>query len=249
MKKIISKCPACQGDMQVSALQCKDCGLEIRTTVEPSPFEMLSEVQQSFMMTFLRFRGNMKSLQEAQNISYPTAKKRLDEVLASLGLGEDGARGENAVADMAAFSPDCTSTKASEIIKCKLKACGGKATIYTATGLPCKIWVGADGVSMISDKLPIKPPYGFDVFDAIVDLLLAQGGTARKGNGRNFKLGQPQCDDTTVVGYIAAHYHGKEAGSSVFDPVFILAAVLEWAGIAHNGRGEISLTANYRAKL
>jgi len=87
------------------------------------------------------------------------------------------------------------------------------------------------------------------VFDMIVELLLANGGKARKGNGRNYKLGEPDCDETTVVGYIGKHYAGKSYGDSVFDPVFVLAAVLEWAGIATNGRGELLLTASYMAKL
>ena len=42
---------------------------------------------------------------------------------------------------------------------------------------------------------------------------------------------------------------GKKEGESGLDPVFILAAVLDWAGIAKNGRGEIALTAEYRGLL
>jgi len=53
------------------------------------------------------------------------------------------------------------------------------------------------------------------------------------------------CDEHTVVGAVAKNYAGKKVGDSVFDPVFVLAAVLEWAGIAHNGRGELVLTQQY----
>ena len=35
---------------------------------------------------------------------------------------------------------------------------------------------------------------------------------------------------------------GRTIGESVFDPVFVMAAILEWAGIAKNGRGELILT-------
>ena len=52
-----------------------------------------------------------------------------------------------------------------------------------------------------------------------------------------------------MVGYIAKYYAKKEYGESVFDPVFVLAAVLDWADIANNERGEIVLTASYKAKL
>lgn len=151
--------------------------------------------------------------------------------------------------DMSNWATDGNSAKASEIIKHKLKESGGKAIVYTINGLPCEIRAAADGISFLSDKLPIKPPYRFDVFDQIVDLLLANNGRARKGNGRSYKLGEPECDETTVVGYIAKYYAKKEYGESVFDPVFVLAAVLDWAGIANNERGEIVLTASYKAKL
>lgn len=42
--------------------------------------------------------------------------------------------------------------------------------------------------------------------------------------------------DTTAI-----HYFGKKPGESCFDPAFVLAAVLEWAGIAKNGWGYIQL--------
>ena len=150
---------------------------------------------------------------------------------------------------MRTWFTDKNSTKASEIIKHMLKENGGKAIVYTLQGLPCEISVDTDGGSILSDKLPIKPPYRFEVFDLIVDLLLSNNGRAKKGNGRNYKFGEPECDETTVVGYIAKHYWNKTDGESVFDPVFVLAAVLEWAGIAHNERGELVLTQQYRSML
>ena len=60
-------------------------------------------------------------------------------------------------------------------------------------------------------------------------------------------MGEPECDETTVVGTITKKYAGKKNGESVFDPVFVFAAVLEWAGIAHNERGELVLTQSYRS--
>lgn len=141
------------------------------------------------------------------------------------------------------------SHKASEIIRSKLKAAGGRVIVYTAKGLPCEVIANPDGQSFTCDKLPIKPPYQFEVFDVIVDLLLSNNGRARKGNGRSHRLGEPECDETTVVGAIAYNYAGKQAGTSVFDPVFVLAAILEWAGIASNERGEIALSASFSSEL
>ena len=249
--KVISTCPACQGKLHISALTCPDCGMELRGTFHLNPLNTLDDEKLSFLTCFLRNRGNLKNVQTALQISYPTAKRKLDELLMALDLFEEdpALMKEQEEIDMSNFSTDHTSTKASEIIKTKLKENGGKAIVYTARGLPCEIRAAIDGVSFVSDKLPIKPPYRFDVFDTIVELLIQQNGRARKGNGRNYKLGDENCDDTTVVGYIARHYAKKQDGDSVFDPVFVLAAVLEWANIASNERGELVLTASYQAML
>ena len=91
--------------------------------------------------------------------------------------------------------------------------------------------------------------YDYTIFDAVVKLLLRSPGyRARKGNARNAKLGEPGCEEDTVAGAVLIHM-GKKPGESGLDPVFMLAAVLEWAGIATNGRGYIALTADYRSML
>lgn len=249
MSKLISKCPCCSGTLNIASLQCPDCGVELRNTFELSPFDQLDHENMRFLLSFLTHRGNLKNLQEEMDISYPTAKKRLEELLVALGLSQ--AEKDNTdleVVDMRNIFANRKSTRASEIIKAKLMDNGGHVIVYTARGLPCEVWMNADGKSFTSDKLPIKPPYEYQVFDVIVNLLVSQGGCARKGNGRNYKLGESNCDKTTVVGAVALS-RGYTVGNSVFDPVFVLAAILEWAGIAHNERGELVLTQQYRSLL
>lgn len=123
------------------------------------------------------------------------------------------------------------------------------ATVYSVTGKPYIIRAAKDGCSFLCGELPKKPPYTYDVFDVIVDLLLREGGSARKGMGRNSPLGEGGCTEDTVVGAIGKYYFKAPAGKYVFDPVFVLAAVLDWAGIAHNERGYLTLTADYRSML
>ena len=83
----------------------------------------------------------------------------------------------------------------------------------------------------------------------MVECLIENGGSAQKGNGRNYKLGEPKCDDTTLVGYIGKHYAKRENGESVYDPIFVLVAVLEWAEIAHNRRGYVEFTEKFKMRL
>lgn len=247
MAKMISKCPGCNGTLHITTLQCPDCGMELKNDFEMSMFDTLSGEEKAFLMAFLRHRGNLKNVQSELEISYPTAKKKLNELLVRLGLAEPEQE-EIEMPNISNLTAVRNSTKASEIIKAKLLDNGGRVIVHTARGLPCEIIAAPDGKSFVSKKLPVKPPYEYKVFDAIVDLLIANGGRARKGNGRNYKLGHPECDENTVVGIVAI-YAGKKLGESVYDPVFVLAAVLEWAGIASNERGELVLTQSYRSKL
>ena len=133
--------------------------------------------------------------------------------------------------------------KASDIVREKLLASSGTAVISLQRGEPCTIMLVDKGRAITSDKLN-----GFrdelSVFDVIVELLQhSPQGKARKGNSRGLedKVGRGRCTADTVVGAIAIHYFGKKTGESCFDPVFVLAAVLEWAGIAKNGQGYIQL--------
>lgn len=218
--------------------------------MEHGIFENLNPEQNRFLLAFLRHRGNLKGVQNELGISYIVAKDKLDNLLFQLHLTTDEVnRSKKEKSAMISLKFDRSNPKASEIIKAKLLENGGHVTVYTARGLPCEIWADSDGKSFVSDKLPIKPNYEYAVFDVIVELLVANGGRAKKGNGRNYKLGHPNCDEHTVVGAVAKNYAGKKVGDSVFDPVFVLAAVLEWAGIVHNGRGELVLTQYFGNKL
>ena len=248
VKQLISRCPGCQGTLRISTLQCPDCGMELKNYFELSIFDQLDSEQYKFLLAFLKGRGSLKEVQADLQMSYPTAKKKLDELLAALNLSEAKEEDQPKKFDMGNMSVDYTSRKASEIIKAKIKENGGHAIVYTARGLACEIYANPDGETFTSDKLPIKPPYEYTVFDVIVNLLLERGGRARKGNGRNYRLGDSGCEETTVVGAIAK-YRGRKVGDSVFDPVFVMAAVLEWAGIVENGRGELILTEEYRRLL
>jgi len=249
MTAIMTKCPACSETLTVKVLQCPSCGLELKNDFELSPFDKLGVEQAAFLRTFLKCRGNLSLLQNELGMSYPMAKKKLSDLLVALNLETTEEENRQEEIDMTNWYTDRESTKASEIIKTKLKDNGGRAIVHSITGIPYEIKAEPDGESFSTEALPVKPNYTYKVFDDIVDLLRSQGGKAKKGMGRNAKLGEPGCEETTVVGAIAQKYYGKSAGDSTFDPVFVLAAILEWAGIAHNERGYMVLTADYLSRL
>lgn len=244
MKKLISKCPCCNDTLRITTLQCPECGMEMKNDFELSAFDRLSNEQYAFLVAFLQQRGNLKNVQNELGVSYPTAKKKLDDLLMALELAPDEESMQEEV-DVSNLVVNHNSTDASEIIKSKLMACGGRTMVRLQRGDLCEISISPDG-KFICPKLI---PYDFEVFNAIVNLLLnSPGYRVKKGNARAAKLGEPGCEENTAAGAVLL-YMGKKPGESGLDPVFVLAAVLEWAGIARNERGELALTQSYRSML
>lgn len=244
MKKLISKCPCCNETLKIATLQCPECGMEMKNDFELSLFDRLSNEQYAFLVVFLQQRGNLKNVQSKLGVSYPTAKKKLYDLLVALELASEKEPMREEV-DVSNLVVNHNSTDASEIIKSKLMACGGRTMVRLQRGDLCEISISPDGKFMC----PKLIPYDFEVFNAIVKLLLnSPGYRAKKGNARAAKLGESGCEENTAAGAVLL-FMGKRPGESGLDPVFVLAAVLEWAGIAHNERGELVLTQSYRGML
>ena len=90
MKGTISHCPACQGRMEPVKLQCSNCQLTVEGDLPLSRLGLLSDEQQQFVEAFLLARGNIREVEKDLGISYPTVRKRLEEVVQALGyLSED----------------------------------------------------------------------------------------------------------------------------------------------------------------
>lgn len=91
MKKIISRCPVCDGQLKVTKLKCENCQTVIENDFALSKFDYLSEEELHFTETFIRCRGNIKEVEKELGISYPTVRARLDGIIRALGY-EDTAR-------------------------------------------------------------------------------------------------------------------------------------------------------------
>ena len=137
----------------------------------------------------------------------------------------------------------------SGLIQHKLYEQGGQVLIHQFRGKPCRITANPDGRSFTSDKLNhYKVSYEYWVFDVIYRFLLScPDHRARKGNGHGKadKVGFGNCTEDTVLGNVAIHYMKKELGESCYDPIFVFAAILDWAGIAYNQRGYIQLKSDF----
>jgi hypothetical protein len=84
-KEVISKCPICGDELAITRLHCHNCGVEINGDFALSKLCRLSKEQLTFVLLFLKNQGNIKAIEKDMNISYPTVKKLLNDVLSSLG--------------------------------------------------------------------------------------------------------------------------------------------------------------------
>jgi len=85
-KAVIGKCPVCETRLRVTELSCPSCRTKIVTDLQTCPFCNLSRDLLVFLKTFLRARGNIKEVERELGISYPTVRKRLEDLLVGLGL-------------------------------------------------------------------------------------------------------------------------------------------------------------------
>lgn len=85
MKKVISKCPICSGELKAARLKCQNCSTIIENNFSLSKFDYLSDDELFFVETFIRCRGNIKEMEKELKISYPTVRTRLDSIIKKLG--------------------------------------------------------------------------------------------------------------------------------------------------------------------
>jgi hypothetical protein len=92
MRKPLSQCPICAGQLEPVRLRCVSCDLILEGNLPASRLALLSPDQQQFVEVFLLARGNIKEVERELGISYPTVRKKLDEVIQALGHAPESER-------------------------------------------------------------------------------------------------------------------------------------------------------------
>ncbi|MCR5564894.1 MAG: DUF2089 domain-containing protein [Gammaproteobacteria bacterium] len=85
-KQVIGKCPICNHDLYVKTLRCEECETEVTGEFTLSPFDYLTKEQIEFALVFIQNEGNIKGIEKSLNISYPTVKKNIDDLVRALGF-------------------------------------------------------------------------------------------------------------------------------------------------------------------
>lgn len=80
-----SKCPVCGETLSITRLSCPACDTGIEGRFRFSRFEQLTAEQLSFAELFIRCDGKLNWVAQELNVSYPTVRGRLDDLIRGLG--------------------------------------------------------------------------------------------------------------------------------------------------------------------
>lgn len=87
-KKLLQDCPVCGSTLKVNVLLCPSCNTRIEGNFEPpqSRIFYLAKKDLDFVETFVRVRGNIKEMEKALGVSYPTVRGMLDGIIEKMGF-------------------------------------------------------------------------------------------------------------------------------------------------------------------
>ena len=83
---VLHDCPVCHKPLHITKLHCPACGTSIEGDFQAERLLALTPEQRSFVLSFLRNRGNIREMEKELGISYPTVRARLDQILSARGL-------------------------------------------------------------------------------------------------------------------------------------------------------------------
>jgi hypothetical protein len=90
MNTLPTRCPLCGGEVTVTRIYCRDCDTTIEGRFAGGPFSQLTPEQLSFVETFIRCEGKITRMEVELDLSYPTIRNRLLEVIRALGYEPGG---------------------------------------------------------------------------------------------------------------------------------------------------------------
>lgn len=93
MRPAPTRCPICESEFEVVRLHCPSCDTSMEGHFALGQFSNLSPEQMEFVFTFVRCEGKINRMEQELNLSYPTIRNRLHEVIRTLGYepGKDEA--------------------------------------------------------------------------------------------------------------------------------------------------------------
>jgi len=85
MNRLPNQCPICSGEMVITRARCRACDTTLEGRFAYPTLLNLSEEQLRFVELFLKCEGKLNRMEKELNLSYPTVRNRLREIIRALG--------------------------------------------------------------------------------------------------------------------------------------------------------------------
>lgn len=83
-KRLPLQCPACDAPLRIGRLYCGQCDTEVCGNFELPPLARLTEKEQLFVIDFIKSSGSLKEMAKNLDVSYPTVRNVLDDLIDKL---------------------------------------------------------------------------------------------------------------------------------------------------------------------
>lgn len=83
-RRMPANCPSCEVALNVSVLSCDVCHTSVHGTFGLPGVLRLSAEEQRLVLSFFIRSGNIKELAASEQVSYPTMRNRLDDLIEKL---------------------------------------------------------------------------------------------------------------------------------------------------------------------
>lgn len=86
MNQMLTTCPVCTDQLAITRLHCRNCDTTIEGYFEVGRLGRLSTEQLEFVETFLRCEGKLSRMEPEMDMSYPTLRARLTDIINTMGF-------------------------------------------------------------------------------------------------------------------------------------------------------------------
>ncbi len=86
MNQMLTTCPVCDERLSITRFHCRNCDTRIDGHFDIGRFGRLSAEQMNFLEVFVRCEGKLSRMEPELELSYPTLRARLTEIIRSLGF-------------------------------------------------------------------------------------------------------------------------------------------------------------------
>ncbi len=85
MSRLLTTCPVCSERLTATRLHCRSCDTRIEGHFDLGRLGRLSREQLEFVEAFLRCEGKLNRLEKELELSYPTLRSRLNDIIRQMG--------------------------------------------------------------------------------------------------------------------------------------------------------------------